>query len=563
MADTPQETPNESNNDEAVLQEILKRQTRAIERLAKRFSPEETEERARRWRSYITRSLAIITITGSGILGSWELLAYLKAQRDIANVAWQYSEAAKAIYYEENNPEVALEFIAKSIKLQEDKAEYWYLQAYIEGMAVVRTLMNLDRPMQKDEVNKAHQALAHAVVLERLDATRPEPYILRGQIYAALGEKPRADAALRKAVEIDQKNDFAHVRLAVLMSQDGRVEDAFKELDAALAINPKSKWAYLWRGVFFAEQKQDWDKAREAYNQAITLDGRFDLAYYNLAWTYINQRPADYATGRTHFEKALTINPNYQQAFYGLGMVYGYQNQYEIAALYLDKAIALDPLFLTAWKWRGIMRVEQELYDKALEDFTKAIALSPSDADLYVRRGRIYEKKNEIQPAIADLRFAAQLAPSDKKTWLYLGDVFLKVNELNQAMTYYEKATALDSAYDDAYGQMAQVWVKRNDPTKAREAFDKAVASARYRPERFLLMRGAFLDAAGQQDQALADYRDARTRDPNLAEAWLHEAELLCQKKDKAAALEAVTKYIELSPTEKAGQELRERINAL
>ena len=118
--------------------------------------------------------------------------------------------------------------------------------------------------------------------------------------------------------------------------------------------------------------------------------------------------------------------------------------------------------------------------------------MSPSDSDLYVRRGRIYEKKGEIQLAVTDLRFAAQLAPNDKKTWLYLGDVFLKVNELDQAMTYYEKAIALDAAYDDAYSQMAQVWVKRNDPAKAREAFDKAVASARYRPERFLLMRESY-----------------------------------------------------------------------
>ena len=563
MADSPHENQHNDDHDEMVLQEILKRQTRAIERLAKRFSPEETEERARRWRSFITRSLALLTITGSGILGSWELLAYLKAQRDIANVAWQYAEAAKAIYYEENNPEVALDFIAKSIKLQEDNAEYWYLQAYIEGMAVVRNLMNLDRPMLKDEVNKAHQALAHAVLLERLDNERPEPFILRGQIYAALGEKERANAALHKAVTIDPKNDFAHVRLAVLLSQDGKVDEAFKELDLALSINPKSKWAHLWCGVIFAEQKQDWDKARAAYNQAIALDGRFDLAYYNLGWTYINQHPADYATARTHFEKALSINPNYPQALYGLGMVYGYQDQYEVGTLYLDKAIALDPLFLTAWKWRGIMRVEQKLYDKALEDFTQAITLSPSEAELYVRRGRIYEKKGEIPSAVADLRFAAQLVPDDKRTWLYLGDVFAKVNELDQSMTYYQKAITLDPAYDDAYGQMAQIWIKRKDPAKAREAFDKAVASARYRPERFLVMRGTFFESTGETDSALADFRDARTRDPNLAIAWLHEATLCCAKKDKATALEAVTKYIELCPAEKAGQELRDRINSL
>ncbi len=551
------------DDDDAVLQEILKRQTRAIERLAKHFSPEEQEKEEKRWRSFMMRLAAITTISFSGILGSWELVSYLKAQYDIRQLAEQYAEAATEIYYEENNPDVAMDFIGKALKLQENVADYWYLQAYIEGMAVVRKLMNLDRPLLKDEVDKAHVAIAHAVLLQRLDAERPEPFILRGQIYAALGEKERADKALQEAIRIDPKNDFAHVRLAVLYSEEKRVDDALKELDTALAINAKSKWAYLWRGVILAEQRQQWEEARKAYDQALALDSRFDLAYYNLGWTYVNQKPADYGKARELFEKALTINPSYKEAFYGLGMVYGYQNLYEIAALYLDKAIELDKTFLTAWKWRGIIRVEQEQYGQALEDFTQAISLSPSEPELYVRRGRIYAKKKEVQNAVADLRFAAQLNPNDKKTWLYLGDVFMDAEQTDQAQTYYEKALALDAQYSEVYGQLAQVWLKRGNADKAREAFDNAVNNAAYRPERFLLPRGRFLEGLGQNDLALADYRAARTSDPNMAEAWFAEAQLLLKNKDKNPALEAITKYIEIKPTDPQGQELREKINAL
>lgn len=553
----------DSDGQDSALYEILNRQTKAIERLAKHFSPEEVEKEERRWKTYITRLAAVLMISGSGILGSWELITYLKNQYDIRNLAWQYAEVAKEVYYEENNPEVALDFIGKALKLQEDDANYWYLQAYIEGMGVVRTLMNLDRPLSKEEVDKAHQAIAHAVLLQRLDATRPEPFILRGQVYAALGEKDRADKSLQEAIRIDPKNDFAHVRLAVLLAEEGKVDEALKEIDTALAINPKSKWAYLWRGAILADHKKQWDEARKAYDQALALDARFDLAYYNLAGTYRNQQPPDYSKAREYFEKALTINPSYKEAFYGLGMVYGYQNQYEIAALYLDKAVELDKTFLTAWKWRGIIRVEQARYDDALKDFTQAITLSPSEPELYVRRGRIYEKKGEIQNAVTDLRFAAQLAPNDEKTWLYLGDVFAKVNEPDQAMSYYEKAVGIDPKYADAYAQIAALFVKKNDPDKAREAYDKAVTNAAYRPERFLMPRGRFLEGIGQKEAALADYRAARTSDPNLAEAWLAEAQALFEAKDKTGALEAVGKYIERNPTDKTGPELRDKINAL
>ena len=180
----------------------------------------------------------------------------------------------------ENNPEVALSFIDKAIKLEEDNADYWYTQAYIEGMGVVRNLMNLDRPLTKEEVDKAHMAVAHADLLQGLDAERPEPHILRGQVYAALGEKSRADVELKEAIKLDPKNDFAHVRLGVLLSQEDKVEEGLKEFETALSINPKSKWAYLWRGVVLAENKKQWDEARKAYDQALVLDSRFDLAYY-------------------------------------------------------------------------------------------------------------------------------------------------------------------------------------------------------------------------------------------------------------------------------------------
>ena len=51
-------------------------------------------------------------------------------------------------------------------------------------MASVRDLFNLDRPYSAEELN-AHEALAKPVLLEKSKPESAEPYILRGQIYAA------------------------------------------------------------------------------------------------------------------------------------------------------------------------------------------------------------------------------------------------------------------------------------------------------------------------------------------------------------------------------------------
>ena len=47
----------------------------------------------------------------------------------------------KDIYYNENNPEIALTFIKKSMDLDPDNSDYRYLDSYINGMAVVRKLL--------------------------------------------------------------------------------------------------------------------------------------------------------------------------------------------------------------------------------------------------------------------------------------------------------------------------------------------------------------------------------------------------------------------------------------
>ena len=79
----------------------------------------------------------------------------------------------------------------------------------------------------------------------------------------------------------------------------------------------------------------------------------------------------NYAGAEELFRKALSVNPSYKEALYGLGMVYGYQNQYEIAHGYLSKALDLDPGFLTAWKWRGIVSYEMKNFEDAISDFSE------------------------------------------------------------------------------------------------------------------------------------------------------------------------------------------------
>jgi len=544
----------------ANIERLIEKQTEALSRIDTYFSQSEVEKRQSKLRQLIAKSVAIIGISISGLFGGWELCGYLYEKYQIAEMANRYAEVADEIYYRENNPSVALSFVDKAIELNENNVDHRYLKSYIEGMASVRSLMNLDRPYTKEELDSAHHAVAQAVFLKRLAPDRAEPYILQGQIYAVLGEYDKALKELNKAVEINPQNDFAHVRLALLFSSQGKVDEALKEIERAISLQPNSKWGWLWKGVIHAEHQKNWDLARPAYRKALEIDPRFDLAWYNLAWTYIKEEPANYDKAREFFDKALRINPNYKEAYYGLGMVYGYQNKYDISKIYLDKALALDDKFLTGYKWRGIILGEMGDNKKALEDFSRAISISPGNAELYIRRAKAFEKLDEFDEAIMDLQFASDIEPSNKRIWLYLGNVFEKVGEKKKAIEFYSKAISLDPKYSEAYVGRAKSSEGLSEFEKSEKDFESAIGYASYRPERMYFERGKFFIRRKNYNAAIKDFQAARKLSPRMAEAWLSEAEMLVLIGDKKEALEAINHYIELRPEDKEGHNLKKSV---
>lgn len=529
--------------------DIQLRQLKALETLADYFNQEAEEKRTKRSHGFLTKLLSILAISLGSLFGAWELAFYLYEQWKISKMADQYAYVAHEIYYEEGNAEVALNLIEKSVDLKGNDPDHRYFHAYLEGMAAVRLLLNLDRPYTKEEYDQVHEALAGANLLETLDDTRVEPYILRGQIYTALEEYDRAKLQLEHAIKVAPDSSFAHLRLAMLHAKQKEFDQAHALIQKVLKLEPDSKWAYLWQGVVLTQERK-MDEALKAYDKAIKIDNKFDLAYYNRGWIWLNQRPKDYEKARADFETASVINPDYKEAFYSLGMVYGYQNRYAIAESYMSKALTIDKKFLTAWKWRAIVKEEQKNYDAALEDFNTAITIDPSNADLYVRRGRLLEKMDAYEKALDDLRLAEEMDPQNKKIGLYIGRIFLKLEQAESAIKYYTKAIEIDAEYSEAYQERAQAYLKINDVEKASQDFDQAVITTKYRPERMLLSRGQFNEMQGNLEKALLDYQAAssKAKGKSRAPGYLLEAKLLIKMDKKQEAIPVLEKYLEIMP---------------
>lgn len=543
---------------------LLRRRERKKQKLKFRwFNLKPCLKNPRWWFNFLLRRV-VLAIGGliaafSSLWGVYEVWMWYDDKCEIERMANRYAAVGKSIYYQENNPDIALKFIHKAIEIDDGKPEFRYQKAYMTGMSAVRNLLNLDRPMTKSELNSAHSALAEALFLRELAPARPESYILEGQIFTALKEYDRAECSLKKALKLDPKNAFSYVRLGTLYLEKNKPDDAIKMFDQAWRFDCGSKWACLWKGIAWS-QKEEMEKAKECYERALMIDPKFDLAYYNLGWAYLSGRNKDYKEAKRHFSMALQLNPDYKEASYAMGMTYAYQNDYELAKVYLGKAIKLDERYLTGYKWRGIVNGEMKKNQEAVLDFNKAIELDPQNPDLRIRRAKILCESGRLDDAVSDLRFALSIKPDDSRIYLYLGNVYAKTKDKKKALRHYDKALELSPDYAEALAEKATLcWTCYKDYKTALDLLDKASSVAQYKPERFWLMKGKIFSERKEWRKAQEYYRRTRCSDSHIADAWLGEANSLHMLNKNKEALVAINKYLNIRPEDHNAIQLKEK----
>ncbi len=193
----------------------------------------------------------------------------------------------------------------------------------------------------------------------------PRPHNNLGRSYYEDGNLLLAEKHLTLAVKnlslTNHRKDWniaePHYNIANLYLDLGRLEEAQREYEAALQINPRDFQSALGLGSVH-NQKGHFDKALSFFDRALEWrNKRFPGADYPLA--RLNRGEIFGKTGRfsqaiTEFEIALQHDPSLFQAQYNLGMAYLATKRPVEAEQAFRKALELNPNFALAQK--GILR---------------------------------------------------------------------------------------------------------------------------------------------------------------------------------------------------------------
>lgn len=559
----------------------------SLKKLAKYFTPEEETKRVNRLQKAMMVGGSWIVALGGGILGSWELIDFLMERAEVRATAGAYAEVAERLYFDDNNPEAAIVFVDKALEILPNTPEYLRLRSFIEGLRITKDLSNRDRPLTQDEVDGAFTAKGEADLLVVLDPRSSQGHFLTGQIYAALAEETdvfgdssvdpemsvRAERALRRAFEIDPANSFTLVRIAQVEAQRGDLDAAIETLDEATKLDPDSKWALLWMGVL-RWSRYSWDgdpadaeAATAAFERAIAIDPRFDLAWLNVAKTRIYEPDfRDLPKAREELRRALAINPDLHEALADLSYTWGLDKRYEVGLVYIDQAVELDSSRVRYRLDRAVLQGELSRWDAALEDLDAALALDPARVDIQQQRGRALRELGRYGEAIEALEFARESDPESVRTMLYLAATYEQAGEPARAIAVLDEAIADPEALDEAIGDALAA---RGRCRQALGELDAASADLDAAVEAdptaaTLLARGRLRREQARFEDALADFRAAQVAEDaqrsDVLAACLEDAALSEEQGDLDAARAAIDRYLDMNPSDEAAKAIRDRL---
>ncbi|UCD84820.1 MAG: tetratricopeptide repeat protein, partial [Deltaproteobacteria bacterium] len=150
----------------------------------------------------------------------------------------------------------------------------------------------------------------------------------------------------------------SHDGIALAYLNNGMYDDAIREAQKALQINPNYTKAYkVYSNIGFAYlYKGMYDEAIRQCQRALSINPNYTKAYTNLGVAYLNK--GMYAEAIRENQRAIEIDPNYGRAHMNLAIAYAKKGMSDEAIKEYQRALELDPDYTEIYKqaWERLLQ---------------------------------------------------------------------------------------------------------------------------------------------------------------------------------------------------------------
>jgi TolB-like protein/DNA-binding winged helix-turn-helix (wHTH) protein/Flp pilus assembly protein TadD len=215
--------------------------------------------------------------------------------------------------------------------------------------------------------------------------------------------------------------------LQIRLTEDTALKFAERRSESAQAYN-----LYLLALHYQGERTHEANKqAVELYQQVITADPKFTLAYTGLSIATLNQH---YLNGRSMAQTTAAAEP------------------------LLQTAERLDPQLSELYTARGALREDQGRIDEAQHDLRRAVVLNPNDSRAHAELGRLLLIMARPREALEALTRALTLDPLDFTQHARACFALQDMGRFTDAATACSRARALQG--DANFGSVVSSWLE-------------------------------------------------------------------------------------------------------
>ena len=255
---------------------------------------------------------------------------------------------------------------------------------------------------------RQHQYAKAAEAFERAAATEPKDgkeyretvlllgqcYYLAGKIREALPWLERAAQARMNAIEVSYMLGNAYI-------QTRQSDKAVTAFAAMFGFKPDSAAAHLVTAQLMIRLEFE-DDARKELEKALALDPSLPQAHYLLGEMAIFRSKIDNAIDE--LTREIAINPNFAMAYYKLGDAYTRREEWEQAIPQLQRSIWLNPTYSGPYILLGKAYLKRGELPNAEGMLRRALAIDPNNASAHyilgqtlVQAGKAEEGKKMLE----------------------------------------------------------------------------------------------------------------------------------------------------------------------
>jgi tetratricopeptide (TPR) repeat protein len=268
-------------------------------------------------------------------------------------------------------------------------------------------------------------------------------------------------------------NYFAHNNLGFALLQKGNVNEAIRQCQEAVQINPNDAMAHLNLGDALL-QKGKVDEAIAHYLKALEISPTLAKACYDLGIAFSQKGNMNEAI--IYCQKALAINPDYTEAHVNLGVALFQKGDVDEAIVHYQKALQINPDYAEAHINFGIALLQKGDVDEAIVHYQKALQINPDYAEAHVDLGNALFKKGNVDEAMAHYQMALKINPNIAEAHSNLGNALLQKGDVDGAIAHYQRALQIKPDYLQVENVLA--WVLATTPQASLRNGNQAVKLA-------------------------------------------------------------------------------------